>query len=134
MNNDTLNSQVLIKKNSASGTIGSDYDVERRPSMKRNRLSAVMIAILCCALILGSGNAGFADTAQSSEVQTEFPEYKSWLDTGWKWLQDTVKAGTDYLHENLPVWEKNFLNRETSSRKIFIDFRIKHFNVHRIRN
>ena len=106
MNNDTLNSQVLIKKNSASGTIGSDYDVERRPSMKRNRLSAVMIAILCCALILGSGNAGLADTAQSSEVQTEFPEYKSWLDTGWKWLQDTVKAGTDYLRENLPVWEK----------------------------
>ncbi len=74
--------------------------------MKKNRILPVVTAILCCALIFGFGNYGFADTAQASEVQTDLSEFKDWIGAGWKWLQDTVKAGTEYLQENLPVWEE----------------------------
>ena len=74
--------------------------------MNRNRLLAVVTVILCCALIVGIGNYGFADTAQAPEVQTDLSAIKEWAGAGWKWLQDTVKAGTEYLQKNLPVWEK----------------------------
>ena len=74
--------------------------------MNRNRLLAVATVILCCALIVGIGNYGFADTAQAPEVQTDLSAIKEWAGAGWKWLQDTVKAGTEYLQKNLPVWEK----------------------------
>ena len=61
---------------------------------------------MSCALIVGFGNYGFADTAQASEVQTDLSAIKDWASAGWKWLQDTAKAGTEYLQKNLPVWEK----------------------------
>ena len=71
--------------------------------MKKMLTSAIGI-LLCLAILLSC--TAYAESTAAAPGEVGASDYVEWLKDGWKLLQKTVENATNYLKENLPVWEK----------------------------